>query len=142
VPKEFGITHSYQNADQGTRDMLNNLGISAKSSRKMDRSIVGSKVIPPSRFTHSSGVDIGSHVNLGVLTRESNDMRSNPWLKHKPLAQHRFNNGEGDLVTSTTGKRYGVDRMGKKEIDKSRKLVPDEYVEGIPGLKSPVYKMK
>lgn len=79
-----------------------------------DRFATKRSVVRPQVFRKDNEV-IGVHMNPSILTRESNVVRSNPYLHNSVLIKHRVSDGEGQLVQHITGKKYGVDKMTGKD---------------------------
>jgi len=77
----------------------------------------------------------GSHASSTVLARESNDVRTNPFLgKFKDLRNY---SGEAQYLKGVTGKTYGKDRFTNKDYKKldarmDNKANPKIYTEDNP----------
>lgn len=61
---------------------------------------------------------VGSHMNLGVIGKESNDIRTNPYLRKLQFPEYRKVSGEAAAVKAITGKKYGADKITKKDLKK------------------------
>jgi hypothetical protein len=93
---------------------------------------------------HNNGAPYGQHNNLGVLARESNDIRKLPHLhplsnNNKLLRQVRKDSGEQDTLAGIVGKRYGEQGFTHKDIEKLNKSKgnlttkdTDELKQSIP----------
>lgn len=67
----------------------------------------------------SKGKLVGQHMTPRVLTQESEMIRKNPYLGG--MRRVRSETGEDKLITSLTGKRFGVDKMTGKDHAKAFK---------------------
>lgn len=74
---------------------------------------------------HSNYGKVGGHMSLDVLGRESNLIRSNPYMAKSNLATFRAQSGEADYLHKITGKKYGVDRFYGKDLKKLDLAKPD-----------------
>lgn len=75
---------------------------------------------------HSSYGQVGGHMSLDVLGRESNLVRANPYMAKSPLSNIRSQTGEADYLHKITGKRYGSDRFSGKDLKKLDRAKPDQ----------------
>lgn len=95
------------------------------------------KVALPSMFKDSGGNVVGAHLSPRVLSRESEMIRKNPYLKH--LRDHRESSGEASIIGGITGKRFGVDKMTGKDHHRAFTAKPADYSEQY-GVKAPVFE--
>lgn len=73
--------------------------------------------------------NIGQHMSLAVLGRESNDIRTNPFAKTLSSGVNELRRGgksmlipdETEPLKKITGKRYGIDKFTNKDLEKLRK---------------------
>lgn len=69
---------------------------------------------------------VGMHHSLGVLGKESEIIRKNPYLHQSSISKIRKLTGEDRLISDLTGKRYGVDKITGKDLRKLESVKPTE----------------
>lgn len=120
---------------------LHSLGVSAKDSRKMNREV--HRHITPFSVIKVEDNIVGSHFTPSVLSRESEEVRKNPYIKDV-FTNLRNMSSEKSWVENTTGKRYGVDKMGKSSNKKMDRLQPTSSLPDPSGVEvsHKVYQLK
>lgn len=109
----------------------------------------------------NEGTPVGQHANVAVLGHESNAIRVNPYShlekikvtspgllgfgkrthKISDFKSLRDQSGEAHLVTKTTGREFGVDKIRNKDLRKLRKLGPNHELELSDGSKHKVLEI-
>lgn len=93
--------------------------------------------VTPASFQGLNGS--GSHASPEVLARESNFVRTNPYLSG--VKADRDRTGESGLVERLTGKRYGVDKMTGRDFNTAHIAAPDSVADRV-GQPVKVYHLK
>lgn len=84
---------------------------------------------------------VGDHHSPRVLTRESEMVRKNPYLR-KTFINLRKGSGEDELVHRLTGKIYGQDPMTNADHKKAFNSSPDEKIKNWLGQERNIFYVK
>lgn len=90
----------------------------SRGLRDMDTPRMGANI------RRSSGEQVGGHMSLDVLGRESNLVRANPYLSKSTLKDIRSYTGEDRLLKNLTGKTYGADKFSGKDLRRLDRAKP------------------
>jgi hypothetical protein len=105
-------------------------GIPEKSLKDTER-FLNQAASPASRAVLvKDGKEVARHQSLVVLGKESNMIRTNPYLRVHGLSKNRMESGEANFISKITGKKYGVDRFTGKDLKKLDKKSPTIVING------------
>lgn len=121
----YAATHPFS---KGLR--MNNLAESTPvRPTKIKRYVDSMSIMPHLRGAIvNRGESVGSHASLGVLGRESELIRKNPYKSITGI--FRDHSGEADYVSKVVGKRFGIDKFTGKDIRKLENTPGNAIVKG------------